>query len=32
LFPTTVYERDILKYKGRQHLNVRLLEWFYTLQ
>jgi hypothetical protein len=26
LFPTTVYERDILKYKGRQHLNVRLLE------
>ena len=26
LFPTTANERDILKYKGRQHFNVRLLE------
>lgn len=26
VFPTTANERDILKYKGRQHFNVRLLE------
>jgi hypothetical protein len=26
LFQTTAYERDILKYKGRQQFNVRLLE------
>jgi hypothetical protein len=26
LFPTTANERDILKYKGRQLFNVRLLE------
>jgi len=26
LFPTTANERDILKYKGRQQFNVRLLE------
>jgi hypothetical protein len=26
LFQTTANERDILKYKGRQHFNVRLLE------
>ncbi len=26
LFPTTTNERDLLKYKGRQHFNVRLLE------
>jgi len=26
LFPTTTNERDILKFKGRQHFNVRLLE------
>jgi hypothetical protein len=26
LFPTTANERDLLKYKGRQHFNVRLLE------
>lgn len=26
MFMTTAYERDILKYKGRQQFNVRLLE------
>jgi len=26
IFMTTAYERDILKYKGRQQFNVRLLE------
>jgi hypothetical protein len=26
VFSTTANERDILKYKGRQHFNVRLLE------
>ena len=26
LFPSTANERDILKFKGRQHFNVRLLE------
>jgi hypothetical protein len=26
LFPTTANERDILKYKGRRQLNMRLLE------
>ena len=26
VFPTTANERDILKYKGRQRFNVRLLE------
>ena len=27
MFPTTCKEKDILKYKGRQHFNIRLLDY-----
>jgi len=27
MFPTTCKEKDILKYKGRQHFNIKLLDY-----